>query len=353
MRILITGGAGFVGSNLAHKLKALVPSNDILVLDNLRRRGGELNLSSFKAAGIAFFHGDIRNPEDLEGLGCVDLVIDASAEPSVLAGLDGVPTQVVNINLVGTINILNFALKHAAKLIFLSTSRVYSINDLNNIKFREEETRFTISEDQLIPGVTRKGINESFEVMGPRSLYGATKLASELLIQEYCEFYGLQAIVNRCGVIAGPGQLGKVDQGVIVLWVARHYWKKPLAYFGYGGTGKQVRDALHIDDLFDLISTQIENFNVLDRGTFNVGGSNASTISLCELTQLCEQVVGNSIKIDSHPENRIADIRIYISDNHKIQEKIPWQVTRKPIDIVMDVFTWIQKNESTLEPILK
>ncbi|MBK8506188.1 MAG: NAD-dependent epimerase/dehydratase family protein [Saprospiraceae bacterium] len=354
MKILITGGAGFVGSGLAIGLKLRSPGDEIVVFDNLRRRGSELNLVTFRKLGILFCHGDVRNPEDFGLIEDIDLIIDAAAEPSVLAGLQGGGTsQVIGINLIGTINILNLAVRHSARLIFLSTSRVYSIDALNSIDFIEGDSRFILSPKQHLAGVSDTGISESFEVMRPRSLYGATKLASELLIQEYCEFFGLKAIINRCGVIAGPGQLGKVDQGVLVLWVAKHYWKQPLSYLGFGGTGKQLRDILHIDDLFDLIISQLEVVDDLTGMTFNVGGSLISNISLCELTKLCEEVVGNSIEIDRETHTRLADVRIYISDNAKICNMINWEVKRKPLDIVSDVFRWIRENETKLEPILK
>src|SRR5207302_2093552 len=131
-------------------------------------------------------------------------------------------------------------------------------------------SRFEIAEDNEQKGISKKGISESFPIHLPRSLYGATKLASEMIIQEYAYAYGLQALINRCGVIAGPGQFGKVDQGVFTLWVANHYFRRPLKYTGFGGRGKQVRDLLHPLDLFTLLKQQLLDISSYSGQVFNV-----------------------------------------------------------------------------------
>src|SRR5207253_150096 len=159
----------------------------------------------------------------------------------------------VQTNLFGTFNCLKFARHHARQFIFLSTSRVYSIAPLREIALEETPRRYVIKPEQILHGVSAAGISEDFTTSSPRSFYGAAKLASEYLIQEFTAAYGLDATIYRCGVIAGPGQFGKVDQGVFTWWIAHHYFKKPLEYTGFGGQGKQVRDLLHPLDLFDLI----------------------------------------------------------------------------------------------------
>lgn len=351
--ILITGGAGFVGSSLSIALKESYPNYRVIAFDNLKRRGSELNLPRLKEASVDFFHGDIRNSEDFAVLPKVDVIIEASAEPSVLAGLDGTPDYVVNTNLMGTINCLNFAVKNKSEFIFLSTSRVYPIENIEQIEFEEEKTRFIISSNQTINGVIPKGISEDFPLEGFRSIYGATKLCSELLIAEYNQFYGLKTVINRCGVLTGPWQMGKVDQGVVVLWIARHFWKQKLGYFGYGGTGKQVRDILHIKDLFRLIDWQIHNLDKINGQTFNVGGGNETSVSLLELTEYCHKITGNKISIDSVPENRQADIRIYLTDNTKVTNLTGWKPEISVEEILNDIYFWIRENEKTLQQILK
>lgn len=349
--ILITGGAGFVGSNLALKLKRDFPEVTITVLDNLKRRGSELSLKRLKAAGIAFVHGDIRNREDLV-FDKVDLLLECSAEPSVLSGITSPPDYILNTNLVGTLNCLEVARAHNAAIVFLSTSRIYPTSYINNLKFKETETRFEILDSQTTPGASSKGIAENFPLDKARSFYGTTKLASELVIAEYVDTYGLKAIINRCSVITGPWQMGKVDQGVFVLWVAKHYFKKPLSYIGYGGEGKQVRDFIHIDDLYRVIKLQLEKFDDYNADTYNIGGGLANSVSLQELTALCQKATGNTIDIVSVKEDRPADLRFFIADSTKFQNMsgLKWQ---KTIDqTVRDVYEWIRDNEADLESIL-
>jgi CDP-paratose 2-epimerase len=352
MHIVITGGAGFVGSHLALAFKAKYPEYQITCLDNLKRRGSELNLPHLKAAGVAFLHADIRNAEDLEAAGPFDCLIDASAEPSVLAGLHSSIVQLINNNLFGTVNCLEAAKKNKASFVFLSTSRVYPIAPLESLDFIEKETRFEWTSRQQLPGVSDKGVSEDFPLIGSRSFYGATKLASELLIEEYAAVQGLKTVINRCGVIAGAGQMGKVDQGVLVLWVARHFWRKPLTYNGYGGQGKQLRDVLHSSDLFRLVERQVHEMEKFAGKTFNVGGGAENSVSLQELTRLCEETTGNRIHIQQVPENRPLDLRIYVTDNSRIEQFCGWRPTVSVKQIVEEVNKWIEVNRMVLEPIL-
>jgi CDP-paratose 2-epimerase len=351
-KILITGGMGFVGSNLACSLKAKYPGYTIIAFDNLKRRGSELNLTRLRENGIIFIHGDIRNKADFDEIGKVDCIIDAAAEPSVLAGIDGSPEYLIDTNLNGTINTLYFANKHKADFIFLSTSRVYPIPQIDKINFTETETRFEIAKEQSLSGITTSGIAENFPIEGARSFYGATKLASELFVKEFNEFTGLKTVINRCGVIAGPWQMGKIDQGVTVLWVARHFFKKPLSYIGFGGTGKQVRDALHVNDLFELVDWQIHNIAKVSGETFNAGGGNVCSFSLKELTLLCQEITGNKIEITSVKETRNADIRIYITDNAKVTKACGWKPRTEPKKLVADIYQWLKTNEIQLHSIL-
>lgn len=350
--VLVTGGAGFVGSALALGVKQQKPELRVMALDNLRRRGSELNLPRLREGGVDFLHGDIRNPEDLEDAGPVDLILECSAEPSVLAGYGASPGYVVNTNLGGTINCLEVARKHRAAMIFLSTSRVYPIDPLNKLSYSEAETRFALDGEQAAPGVSEKGISERFPLEGARSLYGATKLCSEYILQEYLHMYDLQGLINRCGVITGPWQMGKVDQGVVVLWVARHVFGGELTYLGYGGTGKQVRDILHVDDLVKLVLHQIDHLPELTGEIFNVGGGVELSLSLQELTALCRETTGNTIPMGSDPVDREADIRLYITDNSKVTEQTGWRPEKGIGTILEDITDWVRSNESVLGPIL-
>src|SRR5688500_10482153 len=168
-KLLITGGAGFVGSSLA-LLFAQNGGFDLTCFDNLKRRGSELNLPRLKAAGIKFVHGDVRCAEDFDQIDeAMDVVIDASAEPSVLSGIGaGNPNYIINTNLVGTQNCLNFSLRNKSTFVFLSTSRVYPIGPLEEINYIEEATRFSISKEQTMHGISHQGVAETFPINGYR-----------------------------------------------------------------------------------------------------------------------------------------------------------------------------------------
>lgn len=351
-KILITGGAGFVGSSLAIGLKKKYPHYSICCLDNLKRRGAELNLPRLAELGIQFIHGDIRNREDLDSLSGFTTIIEASAEPSVLAGLNTLPDYLINTNLLGAINCLYLAAKEKADFLFISTSRVYPIAAIDRLSYAEMDTRFALSASQDLQGASQKGISESFPLEGSRSLYGATKLSAEILIREFNQFYNVRTVINRCGVLTGPWQMGKVDQGVIVLWVARHFWQQPLSYIGYGGQGKQVRDILHINDFIELIDYQVHHMDRLNGGLFNVGGGPEISVSLRELTSICRRVTGNSVNIAENREGRQADIRIYLSDNALVTASTGWRPATGAEEIVSDIYSWIKQNENVLKPIL-
>jgi CDP-paratose 2-epimerase len=352
-RILVTGGAGFVGSNLALNFKRNYgPDAEVISLDNLKRRGSELNLTRLKSGGVDFIHGDIRQIEDLRAVGDVDLIVECSAEPSVLAGYNSSPDYLMQTNLQGTINCLDIARVTKADFIFLSTSRVYPIKTINELQYRETDTRFELEAGQNVPGVSESGFNEDMQLSGIRSLYGATKLCSELIIQEYIEMYNIRGVINRCAVLTGPWQMGKVDQGVIVLWVARHLFGGELGYFGYGGTGKQVRDILHVDDLFQLLKRQYQHLDKHNGRVYNVGGGQELSLSLCELTGLCEKYSGKKIKINAVKETRVADIPYYITDNSKVESSTGWSPSISKESIIEEITRWVSENKTLLKDIL-
>ncbi len=351
-RYLVTGGAGFVGSHLCIKLKQHFSSVEVIAFDNLKRRGSELNLARLREHKVQFIHGDIRNIEDLQAVPPFDCLIDCAAEPSVSAGYQDASQYVLNTNLGGTINSLEVARKYQADFIFLSTSRVYPIAALNGVAWEEKKTRFAISEKQSLSGVSSAGINENFPLPGARSLYGASKLCSEYIIQEYLANFGLRGVINRCGVITGPWQMGKIDQGVIVLWVARHFWKGNLSYLGYQGSGKQVRDVLHIDDLFALLQKQLSSLGSISGKIFNVGGGEERSLSLRELTKLCQEITGNEIPIGQVHEEREGDIRMYITDNAKVTEELGWTPQISCLQMLGEIHEWICQEEKSLVGIL-
>ena len=348
--VLITGGAGFVGSQLALFLKQRHRSTRVVSMDNLYRRGSELNLPRLQAAGVEFTRGDIRSAADFPE-GPFEFLIECSAEPSVLAGYDESPDYLIETNLLGTYRCLEKARAWRSKVLFLSTSRIYPIAPLENHPWSEDEMRFEwVDLPEAV--ISSRGVQESCGMSGARSLYGWTKFASEGLIEEYRAGFGLRAAINRCSVLAGPWQMGKVDQGVVALWVMRHYFGRPLKYIGYGGLGKQVRDMLHVADLAELVEEQISNFDAWDGWCGNVGGGREISASLLELTTLCREVGGRSIPITSAPEARLADLRIFLADCGLLHARTAWRAKRGVREIVADLFAWVGEHEEALEKLL-
>jgi CDP-paratose 2-epimerase len=268
----------------------------------------------------------------------------------VHAGYGESPAYVVQTNLVGTINALEHARKHNAQLIFLSSSRIYPIDPIRALPLSTFDTRLDFTEGSGGHGWSKEGITEDFGIEGHRSMYGATKLASELLIEEYKQMYDLNAVVYRCGCLAGPWQMGKVDQGFVVLWASRHLYGGALSYMGFGGKGLQVRDLLHVDDLGDLVELQVGR--KMKRTIYNVGGGYAGSVSLLEATRLCMERGGKDLQIGSIPETRAADIPWYITDCSRIKKEIGWKPSRSIEDLFDDIFSWLDTHRESLYELL-
>ncbi|MBU4198347.1 MAG: NAD-dependent epimerase/dehydratase family protein [Verrucomicrobia bacterium] len=295
MKIFITGICGFVGSSLARGLREALPKARIAGIDNLVRPGSEINRRLLKPLGISVVHGDIRNAGDLDSCQPADWIIDAAANPSVLAGVDGKTSsrQLVEHNLLGTMNLLELARKWSCGFIMLSSSRVYSIPALAGLKMRIRNQAFVPASQSLrIRGMTSSGITEEFSTQAPVSLYGATKLASECLALEYGSAYDLPVFVNRCGVLAGAGQFGKADQGIFSYWIHAYMRRMPLRYIGFNGRGCQVRDCLHPLDLLALIRRQIAHPQATPMRVLNVSGGVANSMSLARLSAWCAERFG-------------------------------------------------------------
>ena len=334
MKILITGGCGFVGSNIAIYLKKKMKKAQIYSLDNLMRKGSAYNQNRLRKFNIKNFNIDIEKYNKIKLLPKFNLVIDCCAEPAIEASKKD-PTRVFNTNLVGTFNILNKCMSDNSNMIFLSSSRVYSIERLRNlIKTLNIKNPLKIN----------KKINEKFDTQLASSLYGFTKLASEKLIKEFFYKTRLKYIINRFGVIAGPWQFGKQDQGFVTLWVAKHFFKKNLSYIGFGGHGHQVRDVIHIKDVCEIIYTQIKKLRSINNETFNIGGGIKNSISLKNLTIKCQKLTKNKINFKKVSKTSTYDIPYYVTDNSRIEKFYKWKPTRSIDRLVNDIYKWLNEN---------
>ena len=341
LKILITGGCGFVGTNLCIFLKD--KNFNVFSLDNLSRKGSSFNLNNLKKLKIKNFKYDISNNKKIKLLPKFDLIIDCCAEAAVEHSKKDVRT-VINTNLLGTINILEKIKKDKSKIIFISSSRVNSINDLNKLV----KNKILLKQKILV----KKKINKNFNVLNPKSIYGLTKLVSEMFIQEFAYAFNIKYIINRCGVISGPMQFGKQDQGFISLWIWRHIQKQRLSYIGFGGFGNQIRDVLHINDLCELIYLQIRKINKINNILFTVGGSTKSYISLVDLTKKCQEITGNKFKIGKIKKTSIYDIPYFISDNSLVKKTYNWSPKKSINQIISDTFKWLKNNKLILKKYL-
>ena len=339
MKILITGGCGFVGSNIAIYLKKNLKNAKIWSLDNLMRNGSIQNKIRLSNHRIKNFKFNIEQFQKLKTLPKFDLIIDCCAEPAIEISKKE-PDRVFNTNLVGTFNILKKCVHDRSNIIFLSSSRVYSIEKLRKIIKSQ-----TINKPLKI----KQKIDENFETQSASSLYGFTKLASEKLIKELFFEHELKYIVNRFGVIAGPWQFGKQDQGFVPLWIARHILKRKLSYIGFGGKGNQVRDVIHIDDVCEIILLQIKKIKKINNITLNIGGGPKNTISLKDLTFMCQQITNNKIKIGSISKTSIFDIPYYVTDNYKLKKFYKWSPRKNTNQIIKDIYIWLTKNKMVLK----
>lgn len=328
MKILITGICGFTGSTLARSWLEAEPGVTIFGIDNFARPGSEQNRVPLQDLGIRVFHGDLRSAADLDNLPPADWVIDAAANPSVLAGVDGRTTSrdLVDTNLVGTVNLLEYCKRHRAGCVLISTSRVYSIAVLSSAAVAQDGDAFRPAPGQeLPPGLTDRGVAESFSTQPPLSLYGCTKLASELLALEYGETFGFPVWINRCGVLAGAGQFGRPDQGIFAYWINAWLRRRPLKYLGFGGKGFQVRDCLHPRDLVPLLRKQTASTSSFSSiRTVNLGGGKDHAISLAGLSNWCRDRLGEHM-VSGDPALRRFDIPWLVMDSSLAEATWNWR----------------------------
>jgi len=355
MRFIVTGGCGFVGNAICREIVEHLPGAQVVAFDNLRRAGSETNRPELRRRGVSVVHGDVRCQSDVDAIGDCDWLIDAAAEPSVLAGTAAVAgrgagsRQLLEHNLLGTVNLLEAAARRRAGIVILSTSRVYSIAALAAVPLCQRGCAYEVdAAAKLPPGVRPEGISEDFSTAAPVSLYGATKLASEALALEYAELAGVPVIVNRCGVLAGAGQFGRADQGIFSWWI--HSWarRRPLRYIGFGGRGLQVRDCLHPVDLARLIIRQTQSTTGASRSLLNVSGGAASATSLAELSAWCFSRLG-SHDVASSSEKRPYDVPWVVLDHARATSLHGWTPEHSAHAIFEEIACHAEKHPDWLD----
>lgn len=327
MKILLSGICGFAGSTVAHGLLDHDASIEIVGLDNLSRSGSFLNIEPLRQRGVKLLHADLRSPSDLESIATVDWIIDAAANPSVLAGVDGTTSsrQLIEHNLYGTVNLLELARRHRAGFILLSTSRVYSVKSLAEIPVVVKDGRFEPDPSGVLSdGVSSRGIAEGFSTTPPLSLYGTSKLASECLALEYGETFEFPVWINRCGVLAGAGQFGRGDQGIFSFWINAYLRRVPLRYIGFDGAGHQTRDCLHPRDLLLVLQKQLATREAGKPRTVNFGGGKENSMSLAQLSKWCAERFGPH-EVASDPEPRPFDVPWLVMDSRLAEETWNWR----------------------------
>jgi CDP-paratose 2-epimerase len=326
MKLLVTGICGFVGSTLTRALLESAENLQIFGVDNFIRHGSELNRRELARLGVKISHADVRSATDFETLPAVDCVIDAAANPSVLAGVDGKTSsrQLLEHNLGGTINILEYCKHHRAGLILLSTSRVYSVPPLAALPVEIHQRAFRPKAGATLPdGLTAAGVGEAFSTAPPISLYGSSKLASEVIALEYADTFRFPVWINRCGVLAGAGQFGKADQGIFSFWINSHLRRRPLKYIGFDGGGHQVRDCLHPRDLVPALLAQMKSRGHDQPRISNFSGGAANSMSLAQLTEWCDARFGKyAVASDANP--RPFDIPWMVLDSSQAAKAWSW-----------------------------
>ena len=331
MKVLVAGGCGFIGSNLSIFLKK--KNYKIVSVDNLSKKYCFLNEQRLKKYKIKNYRINLCQKKNFTKINFnPDIIIDCAAEPAVEISSKN-PEKVIQNNLISTLNLLNFCREKKSKFIFLSSSRIYPIKQ--SYKFFKSNKLKTYSEITSTEGV--------------KTIYGFTKYSSELLINEYSYAYGIKFLINRVGLTTGPWQFGKVEQGLVSLWLWKHYNKKKLNYIGFGGSGKQIRDVLYIDDLCDLIFLQIKRFDKIFNQLFCVGGSKKSYFDLKSLTHSCEKITKNQILIKKIKKTSKYDIPYYISSNLKLKKIYKWTTKHNLDEILQKTFKWMKQHKKTLE----
>ncbi len=340
--ILITGGAGFVGANLAARLLA-EPGAQVTVFDNLSRRGTEHNLAWLRtlpaAKNLRYVHGDVRNAQQVsDAARYAGEIYHLAAQVAVTTSI-GDPKSDFEINATGTFNVLEAARANGRQplVVFTSTNKVYG--SLGTVPVEKSGTRYR-AVDRKFNGADE---NTPLDFHSP---YGCSKGAADQYVRDYARIYDLPTVVFRMSCIAGQRQFGNEDQG----WVA-HFLYSVLASrrITVYGDGLQVRDVLHVDDLMEAFVAARTAIAGTTGQVYNVGGGMARAVSICELLRRIEERVGRAAKLD-YSATRPGDQPLYVSALDRLQGDTGWRPTRSIDDILDSITRFYEANRGLIVP---
>ncbi|HLI45784.1 MAG TPA: GDP-mannose 4,6-dehydratase [Geobacterales bacterium] len=339
MRILVTGGAGFIGSHVAEYFQK---DNEVLIIDNLSREeilgkgigSKSYNLNYLKGfKNISFYNCDIRDFEKVKEIGKgIDAIIHTAAQVAVTTSLKN-PRLDFEINALGTFNMLELARLNDASLIFCSTNKVYGEN-VNKIPLLEKNSRYEYADERFI-----EGIPEDFSIdLTGHSPYGCSKLAADIYVQDYAYTYGLKTGVFRMSCIYGERQFGVEDQGWVAWFVIATEMERKITIYG---NGKQVRDLLYVKDLVELYDKFLSSN--IRHGVFNAGGGRNNAYSLLEVIDMIRKILNKKPDLN-YSDWRPADQKVYISNIRKAHELLNWYPRTSAEEGIKKLALWVRNN---------
>jgi len=341
MKVLVTGGAGFIGSHATEYYAK--KGNNVIVFDNLSRAkllgkstgDAHYNWNYLKNnyPTVKLIRGDTRNIDEVKLVSKnVDVIIHTAAQTAVTTSLSD-PRTDFETNTLGTFNVLEAARLNDAALVYCSTNKVYGEN-VNDIPVEEQEKRYCFADEKYA-----NGIPETFSIdLCGHSPYGCSKLAADLYVQDYAHTYGLKTGVFRMSCIYGERQLGVEDQGWVAWFVIATLTHKPITIYG---DGKQVRDILHVTDLVEAYNSFIES--KLKHEVFTMGGGSEKSISLLELIDLLRELTATAPNI-SFADWRTSDQKVYISNISKAKNLLNWNPIVSPREGIIKLQKWVSGN---------
>ncbi len=335
MKALITGGAGFVGSNLAASL--LAKGESVVVFDSLARYGAAENLAWLRTLGMEhFIHGDIRNAFDVEQtVKSVkpDVIFHLAGQVAMTTSMES-PRRDFEINVLGSINVLEAVRQYTPKtaIVYASSNKVYG--NLDHLDLVEAETRYQ-------PREAQKGVDESVAIEF-HTPYGCSKGAADQYMLDYARGFGLNTVVFRHSTIYGGRQFATYDQGWVG-WFCRQAIESKAdparAAFTVSGDGKQVRDLLHVSDAVNAYVAAYEHIEAARGQAFNIGGGMENSMSLLELLLHLEKRLGIKLKY-KHLPWRQSDQKFFVADNSKAERLIEWMPKMSKEQGIEDTIAW-------------